>query len=293
MRPPYPAENGLWNRPTLINNTETFSLVPWILRQGAESFSKIGTETSMGTKVFALAGKINRGGLIEVPMGITIRKIVEEIGGGIPGGKQFKAVQIGGPSGGCIPASMADTPIDFASLTQVGAMMGSGGLIVLDESDCMVDIARYFLSFTQNQSCGRCTFCRIGTRRMLEILNKICRGKGTSEDLDLLEQLAENTKKGSICGLGQTAPNPVLSTLKYFRHEYEAHIQGICPSGKCEELIQYEITEDCNGCTKCAQACPTDAIAAKPYELHSIDQEACIKCDVCRQVCPEKAVVVR
>lgn len=293
LRPPYPAEKGLWEQPTLINNTETFSLVPWILRNGADDFNKIGTEKSKGTKVFALAGKINRGGLIEVPMGITIRQIVEEIGGGIANGKKFKAVQIGGPSGGCIPADMADTTIDFDSLKEVGAMMGSGGLIVLDESDCMVDIARYFLSFTQEESCGRCTFCRIGTRRMLEILDKIKSGKGKLEDLDLLEKLAINTKKGSICGLGQTAPNPVLSTLKYFRHEYEAHIKGTCPSGKCEDLILYEIEEDCTGCTKCAQRCPVDAIEAKPYELHKVDNELCIKCDICRQICPVDAVVIR
>jgi len=293
LRPPYPAEKGLWNQPTLINNTETFSLVPWILRNGSEEFNKIGTDKSKGTKVFALAGKINRGGLIEVPMGITIRQIVEEIGGGIAGGKKFKAVQIGGPSGGCIPADMADTTIDFDSLKEVGAMMGSGGLIVLDESDCMVDIARYFLSFTQEESCGRCTFCRIGTRRMLEILDKIKSGKGKLEDLDLLEQLAINTKKGSICGLGQTAPNPVLSTLKYFRHEYEAHINGTCPSGKCEDLISYEIEEECTGCTKCAQRCPVGAIEAKPYELHKVDNELCIKCDICRQICPVDAVVIR
>ncbi|MCZ4693844.1 proton-conducting membrane transporter [Ancylomarina euxinus] len=293
LRPPYPAEKGLWNQPTLINNTETFSLVPWILRNGSDKFCEIGTEKSKGTKVFALAGKINRGGLIEVPMGISIRQIVEEIGGGVAGGKKFKAVQIGGPSGGCIPASMADTCIDFDSLKEVGAMMGSGGLIVLDESDCMVDIAHYFLSFTQEESCGRCTFCRIGTRRMLEILNKIKTGKGKLEDLDLLEKLAINTKKGSICGLGQTAPNPVLSTLKYFRHEYEAHINGTCPSGKCESLIKYEIKDECTGCTKCAQRCPVDAIKAKPYELHEVDNELCIKCDICRQICPVDAVVIR
>ncbi|WP_372751383.1 NAD(P)H-dependent oxidoreductase subunit E [Labilibaculum sp.] len=237
LRPPYPAEKGLWGKPTLINNTETLSLVPYIIRNGAEAFNTIGTERSKGTKVFALAGKIKRGGLIEVPMGISIKQIVEEIGGGIADGKKFKAVQIGGPSGGCIPASMSDVFIDFDSLKEVGAMMGSGGLIVLDESDCMVDIAHYFLSFTQEESCGRCTFCRIGTQRMLEILEKIKIGKGKLSDLDLLEQLAINTQKGSICGLGKTAPNPVLSTLKYFRHEYEAHIRGECPSGKCEKLI--------------------------------------------------------
>ncbi|WP_320018744.1 NAD(P)H-dependent oxidoreductase subunit E [Labilibaculum manganireducens] len=293
LRPPYPAEKGLWNQPTLINNTETFSLIPYIIRNGAEAFSKIGTEKSKGTKVFALAGKINRGGLIEVPMGITIKQIVEEIGGGIANGKQFKAVQIGGPSGGCIPASMSDTAIDFDSLKEVGAMMGSGGLIVLDESDCMVDIAHYFLSFTQEESCGRCTFCRIGTQRMLEILQKIKTGKGKLSDLDLLEQLAINTQKGSICGLGRTAPNPVLSTLKYFRHEYEAHINGECPSGKCEDLIRYEINDNCTGCTKCAQRCPVDAIKAKPYELHEVDNELCIKCDICKQICPVDAVEIK
>ncbi len=293
LRPPYPAEKGLWDKPTLINNTETFSLIPYIIRNGAEAFSKIGTEKSKGTKVFALAGKINRGGLIEVPMGITIKQIIEEIGGGIANGKQFKAVQIGGPSGGCIPASMSDTTIDFDSLKEVGAMMGSGGLIVLDESDCMVDIAHYFLSFTQEESCGRCTFCRIGTQRMLEILEKIKTGKGKLSDLDLLEQLAINTQKGSICGLGRTAPNPVLSTLKYFRHEYEAHINGECPSGKCEELIRYEINDNCTGCTKCAQRCPVDAIEAKPYELHKVDNELCIKCDICKQICPVDAVEIK
>ena len=293
LRPPYPAEKGLRGKPTLINNTETFSLVPYIIRNGADKFAEIGTENSKGTKVFALAGKINRGGLIEVPMGITIRQIVEEIGGGIANGKKFKAVQIGGPSGGCIPAEMADTTIDFDSLKEVGAMMGSGGLIVLDDSDCMVDIARYFLSFTQEESCGRCTFCRIGTRRMLEILDKIKSGKGKLSDLDLLEQLAINTQKGSICGLGKTAPNPVLSTLKYFRHEYEAHIKGACLAGKCEDLIRYEINEDCTGCTKCAQRCPVDAIEAKPYELHKVDNELCIKCDICRQICPVDAVEIK
>ena len=293
LRPPYPAEKGLWDQPTLINNTETFSLVPYIIREGAEAFSQIGTEKSKGTKVFALAGKIKRGGLIEVPMGISIKQIVEEIGGGIADGKKFKAVQIGGPSGGCIPASMSDVAIDFDSLKEVGAMMGSGGLIVLDESDCMVDIAHYFLSFTQEESCGRCTFCRIGTQRMLEILEKIKTGKGKLSDLDLLEQLAINTQKGSMCALGGTAPNPVLSTLKYFRHEYEAHINGECPSGKCEKLIRYEINDNCTGCTKCAQRCPVDAIEAKPYELHKVDNELCIKCDICRQICPVDAVEIK
>lgn len=293
MRPPYPANHGLRGKPTLINNVETYSQVSWIIRNGAESFHKIGTKFSKGTKVFALAGKINRGGLIEVPMGITIRKIVEEIGGGIPNGKKFKAVQIGGPSGGCIPESMADTTIDYHSLIQVGAMMGSGGLIVLDETDCMVDIAKYFLAFTQDQSCGRCTFCRVGTRRMLDILNKITSGKGTLDDIDNLEKLALSTKKGSICGLGKSAPNPVLTTLKYFRDEYEAHINGKCLTGKCKDMITYDITDECIGCTKCAQRCPSDAIQAKPYELHHIDTEKCIKCDICKQICPVNAVITR
>lgn len=291
MRPPFPAEKGLRGKPTLINNVETLSLVPWIIRKGAKAFNSLGTENSKGTKVFALAGKIKRGGLIEVPMGITIRKIVEDIGGGIPDNKKFKAIQIGGPSGGCIPASMAETPIDYMSLTNAGAMMGSGGLIVLDETDCMVDIARYFLSFTQNQSCGRCTFCRVGTKRMLDILDKITSGKGTADDLILLEELAMQTKKGSICGLGKTAPNPVLSTLRYFREEYEAHINGKCPTGKCKNMISYSITDDCIGCTKCAQRCPSGAIAIKPYEKHQVEQDKCIKCDICKQVCPVNAVI--
>ncbi len=293
LRPPYPAMQGFWDKPTLINNTETYSLIPWILKNGAKAFNEIGTENSKGTKVFALAGKINRGGLIEVPMGITFRKIIEHIGGGIPNGKAFKAVQIGGPSGGCIPASLADTTIDFDSLHSVGAMMGSGGLVVLDETDCMVDIARYFLSFTQDQSCGRCTFCRVGTKRMLEILNKISSGKAVSEDLETLENLCYSVKNGSICGLGKSAPNPVLSTLKYFREEYEAHINGKCPTGKCKELTTYFITTDCIGCTKCAQNCPSDAIIAKPYEQQKIESEKCIKCDICRQVCPVGAVKTR
>ena len=225
-------------------------------------------------------------------MGISVRQIVEKIGGGIPDGKAFKAVQIGGPSGGCIPAEMADISIDYESLKQAGAMMGSGGLIVLDETDCMVDIARYFLSFTQDQSCGKCTFCRIGTRKMLDLLNKITTGKGTLEDIDKLEELAHKTKQGSLCGLGKTAPNPVLSTLKYYRHEYESHINGKCPTGKCKELITYSITNDCIGCTKCAQKCPADAIEAKPHELHNIDLKKCIKCDICRQVCPVNAVII-
>jgi len=293
LRPPYPAVKGLHGKPTLINNTETFSLISWIIRHGSDAFSKIGTPGSKGTKVFALAGKINRGGLIEIPMGFTIRKIVEEIGGGIPGDKKFKAVQVGGPSGGCLPASLADLPVDYEALTEAGAMMGSGGLIVLDETDCMVDIAHYFLSFTQNQSCGKCTFCRVGTRRMLDLLEKIRSGLGTPGDLEALEKLAISVRTGSLCGLGKTAPNPVLSTLRYFREEYEEHIHGHCPSGKCLPIVGYQITDACIGCTKCAQRCPSEAIAFKPYEIHTINPEKCIKCDICRQICPVKAVIIR
>jgi NADH:ubiquinone oxidoreductase subunit F (NADH-binding)/NADH:ubiquinone oxidoreductase subunit E/NAD-dependent dihydropyrimidine dehydrogenase PreA subunit len=292
LRPPYPVEQGLWNKPTLINNTETLSFVPWIMQHGAAKFSAIGTTGSKGTKVFALAGKVKRGGLIEVPMGITIRQIVDEIGGGIADDRHFKAVQIGGPSGGCLPASKAGMPIDFEALKEAGTMMGSGGLIVMDETDCMVDIAHYFLSFTQSQSCGRCTFCRIGTRRMLEILEKIKNGHGTSLDLVNLEKLAISTAGGSICGLGKTAPNPVLTTLHYFHEEYEAHLTGHCPAGKCLPLIHYEVNDACIGCTKCAQRCPSDAIAFTPYEKHVIDLEKCIKCDICRQICPVDAIKI-
>ena len=292
LRPPFPAEKGLWGHPTLVNNTETFAQISYIIKNGVFEFTNHGTRLSKGTKVFALAGKITRGGLIEVPMGITIREIVEDIGGGVAGDRELKAVQIGGPSGGCIPHWMMDTPVDFESLQEAGAMMGSGGLVVLDDTDCMVDIARYFLSFTQSESCGKCTFCRVGTKRMLDILNKICTGKGSPKDIEELENLSGWTKKGSLCGLGKTAPNPVLSTLRYFRDEYEAHIHGKCPTGKCRDLISYHIEETCIGCTKCAQNCPVDAIAFTPYEIHVIDQEKCIKCDGCRQVCPEDCVTV-
>jgi len=291
IRPPFPAESGLWGKPTLVNNTETFAQLAYILRHDATAFNKVGTEKSRGTKVFALAGKVARGGLIEVPMGMTVKEVVEEIGGGVANGRKFKAVQIGGPSGGCIPAELADTPIDFESLTDVGAMMGSGGMVVLDDTDCMVDIAKYFLSFTQNESCGKCTFCRIGTKRMLEILVKITSGLGKTKDLEELESLAGWTKKGSLCGLGKTAPNPVLSTLRFFRDEYEAHINGVCPTGKCQEMIRYEITDDCIGCTKCAMDCPVDAIPFKPHEKHEINLELCIKCDGCKQICPVDAVI--
>lgn len=292
IRPPFPAQRGLWGFPTLINNTETFAQVSYIIRKGEEHFSSIGTNHSKGTKVFSLTGKVNRGGLIEVPMGITIRQIVEEIGGGVQNGKKFKAVQVGGPSGGCIPASLYDTPIDYQSLIAVGAMMGSGGLVVLDEDDCMVDIARYFLSFTQNESCGKCTFCRVGTKRMLDILNKITSGKGTKKDLDELKYLADWTKKGSLCNLGKSAPNPILTTLHYFHDEYEAHIEGQCPAGKCTEMITYSITDDCIGCTKCAQKCPVDAIKFEPHKKHTINTELCIKCDACRPVCPVDCILI-
>ena len=293
MRPPFPAESGLWGKPTLVNNTETLAQISYILREGAEGFSKIGSGKSTGTKVFALAGKVARGGLIEVPMGITIKQVIEEIGGGIANGRKFKAVQIGGPSGGCIPAEHSDTPIDFESLGEMGAMMGSGGLVVLDDTDCMVDIARYFLSFTQEESCGKCTFCRVGTKRMLDILDGIVSGKGKKGDIEELEHLAEWTKKGSLCGLGKTAPNPVLSTLKHFRDEYEAHINGTCPTGKCAELITYSVNDECIGCTKCVQKCPVDAIPFTPHEKHFIDTELCIKCDACRAACPVDAIDVK
>ena len=293
LRPPYPAQEGLWGKPTLINNVETYAVVPWIIRQGGSAFSEMGTEKSKGTKVFALAGKIARGGLIEVPMGVTLRQIVEEIGGGIAGELKFKAIQIGGPSGGCVPAQLSDIPVDYESLTGAGAIMGSGGLVVMDETDCMVDIARYFLEFTQNQSCGKCTFCRVGTCRMLEILDRLCAGKGKGSDLDELEELAYQVKQGSLCALGGTAPNPVLSTLTHFREEYEAHVAGSCPAGKCKALIHYRITDDCIGCTLCAQHCATGAITLRPYEKHDVDDEKCIRCGSCKSVCPENAVVVQ
>ena len=293
LRPPFPAQCGLWEKPTLINNVETLALVPWIIRHGAEAFAKLGTGSSKGTKVFALAGKIRRGGLIEVPMGTTIRQIVEDIGGGAAEGRRFKAVQIGGPSGGCVPARLADTPVDYESLREVGAIMGSGGLVVLDDSDCMVDIARYFLRFTQDQSCGKCTFCRIGTRRMLDILDRLCAGKGQRHDLEDLERLSQSVSQGSLCGLGKTAPNPVLTTLRYYRDEYEAHLQGRCPAGRCFALIHYTVTDACTGCTLCAQNCPVKAIPMAPYRKHEIDQGLCTRCDSCRSVCPHQAIEIR
>jgi NADH:ubiquinone oxidoreductase subunit F (NADH-binding) len=292
LRPPYPAQNGLWGKPTLINNVETYASVSWIIRNGAEAFTGMGTDSSKGTKVFALAGKVDRVGLIEVPMGISIRQIIEDIGGGIAGRLQLKAVQVGGPSGGCVPSELAHLPVDYETLKEIGTMMGSGGLVALDETDCMVDIARYFLEFTQNQSCGKCTFCRIGTRRMLDILERLCAGQGVKSDIDELEHLGIMVKKTSLCGLGTTAPNPVLSTIRYFRDEYEAHVEKRCPAGKCKALIIYSVTDDCIGCTLCAQHCPVDAIEMKPYEKHEIDAEKCIRCGTCKNVCPADAVEV-
>jgi NADH-quinone oxidoreductase subunit F len=293
LRPPYPVERGFRGHPTVINNVETLACVPWIIRHGARAFAALGTNNSRGTKVFALAGKINRGGLIEVPMGITIREVVEDIGGGIRNGRLFKAVQLGGPSGGCIPARLADTPIDYDALAETGAIMGSGGLVVLDDRDCMVDIARFFLKFTQAESCGKCTFCRIGTKRMLEILERLCEGKGRADDLEKLETLADYVGRGSLCGLGQTAPNPVLTTLRYFREEYEAHLhERRCPAGRCPALIRYRVTDNCIGCTLCAQACPVGAIAYRPYERHEVDDQLCTRCDMCRQACQDDAIEV-
>jgi NADH-quinone oxidoreductase subunit F len=292
LRPPYPVEKGFRGRPTVINNVETLACAPWILRHGAEAFAAYGVGRSRGTKVFALAGKVNRGGLIEAPMGITIREIVEDIGGGIPHGRRFKAVQLGGPSGGCIPASLADTPIDYDALAGAGAIMGSGGMVVLDERDCMVDIARFFLRFTQSESCGKCTFCRIGTKRMLEILERLCAGKGRRDDLAKLETLADYVARGSLCGLGQTAPNPVASTLRHFRDEYAAHLEGRCPAGRCAALIRYRVNRNCIGCTLCAQACPTGAIAYRPHQRHEIEESLCTRCDMCRRACQDDAIEV-
>ena len=291
-RPPYPAEQGFRGSPTLVNNAETYSVIPWIIRNGPDAFAAFGTEHSKGTKVFSLAGKVERGGLIEVPMGITIREVVEEIGGGVADGRQFKAVQIGGPSGGCIPARLGDTTVDFEALTEVGAMMGSGGFVVLDDTDCMVEMARYFLSFTQSESCGKCTPCRVGTKRMLEILERLCRGEGGAGDIEALERLARTVKAQSLCGLGKTAPNPVLTTIQYFREEFEAHLAGHCPAGKCGKLVTYSISDDCIGCTKCAVECPVEAITGKPYTVFEIDPDTCIRCGGCKEICPVDAVVV-
>ena len=293
FRPPFPAQKGLWDKPTNINNVETFANVPWIILHGAEAYASMGTENSKGTKVFALAGKIARGGLVEVPMGLTINEIVFDIGGGINENKQFKAVQMGGPSGGCIPASMGELQIDYQQINKTGAIMGSGGLVVMDETTCMVEMAKFFLEFTQDESCGKCTFCRIGTKRMLEILERITEGHGKDGDIDLLEFLADKIRTNSICGLGQTAPNPVLTTIKYFREEYEVHIRDKkCPAHSCGALVTYEIKEDvCNGCMVCARNCPSDAITGEKKQPHFIKQEMCTLCGKCFDVCRFDAVL--
>ena len=286
-RPPFPALKGLFRKPTILNNVETYANIPQIIVNGPEWFASMGTEKSKGTKVFALGGKIHNTGLVEVPMGTTLREIVEEIGGGIPGGKKFKAAQTGGPSGGCIPAEHLDVPIDYDNLKAIGSMMGSGGLIIMDEDTCMVDIAKFFLEFTVDESCGKCTPCRIGTRRMLEILEKITKGQATMDDLDKLEELCHHLQTSSLCALGQTAPNPVISTLRYFRDEYIAHIvDKKCPAGVCKDLLQYKIDPDkCRGCTLCARTCPADAIIGKVKEVHMINPEKCLKCGACMEKC--------
>ena len=292
VRPPYPAQSGYMGKPTNINNVETWANVPHIIKRGADWFSSIGTETSKGTKVFSLVGKVNNTGLVEVPMGITMREIVFDIGGGIPDSKKFKAVQTGGPSGGCIPESLLDTPVDYESLTQAGSIMGSGGMIVMDEGTCMVEVARYFVSFTQEESCGKCSPCREGTWHMMNILDDITQGKGQEGDIELLEKIGRNIKETALCGLGNTAPNPVLTTIRYFRDEYEAHIRdNRCPAGVCKALITYSIDpEKCTGCTVCAKNCPVDCISGERKQTHVIDQEKCIKCGMCDSVCNFDAV---
>ena len=291
-KPPFPANKGLFGQPTIINNVETLANIPQIIVKGPEWFASMGTETSKGTKVFALGGKITNTGLVEIPMGTTLREIIYDIGGGIPGGKAFKAAQTGGPSGGCIPAKHLDTPIDYENLKAIGSMMGSGGLIVMDEDNCMVDVARFFLEFTVDESCGKCVPCRIGTRRLLELLNKITEGNGTLEDIDKMEELCHYIQKNALCALGQTAPNPVLSTLKYFREEYEAHVaEKRCPAGVCKKLLHYEIDpEKCRGCTACARKCPVGAIQGKVREVHTIDKTKCIKCGACMETCKFGAI---
>lgn len=294
LRPPFPAVKGLWGKPTNINNVETLANVAWIILNGATEFAKLGTEKSKGTKVFALAGKIKRGGMVEVPMGMSLREVIFDIGGGIKEDKEFKAVQLGGPSGGCVPASLLDTPVDYESLNKTGAIMGSGGMVVMDDRTCMVDVAKFFLNFTQEESCGKCTFCRLGTKRMLEILQRITEGEGRPEDLEKLENLAENIRKSSLCGLGQTAPNPVLTTLRYFREEYEAHIlERKCPARSCRALITYRvIPEACTGCMVCLRACPVGAITGAKREVHHINPEICTRCGACYEVCKFDAIEI-
>ncbi|MDQ7095598.1 NADH-quinone oxidoreductase subunit NuoF [Desulfosporosinus sp. PR] len=292
VKPPFPAQQGLWGKPTCVNNVETLANIPPLILRGADWFAKIGTEKSKGTKVFALAGKVNNVGLVEVPMGTTLRQIIFDIGGGIKQHKTFKAAQTGGPSGGCIPTKYLDTPIDYESLISIGSMMGSGGLIVMDESDCMVNIAKFYLEFTVDESCGRCTACRVGTKRLHEILTKITEGKGSPDDLDQLVKLGKIIKDSSLCGLGQSAPNPILSTIEYFREEYLAHIvDKTCPAGVCKSLLKYDITDKCKGCTLCSQHCPAGCITGSPKELHVIDQEKCLKCGACLENCRFGAII--
>ena len=295
LRPPFPSEKGLWNLSTTINNVETFANVASILRMGGAEFAKLGTAKSKGTKVFALAGKIRRGGMVEVPMGMPLREVIYDIGGGIRGEGKFKAVQMGGPSGGCVPESLIDVPVDYDSLTATGAIMVSGGMVVMDDSTCMVDVARYFLAFTQNESCGKCTFCRVGTKRMLEILERITQGKGREGDVEALEDLAQKIRVSSLCALGQTAPNPVLTTLRYFREEYEAHIlRGECPARRCKALIRFRVdAARCTGCTLCSKACPTKAISGERKKAHVVDQGKCVRCGLCFEKCRFHAIEIR
>ena len=292
LKPPFPAAKGYWQKPTNINNVETYANVSWIIVNGGAAFGSMGTEKSKGTKVFALAGKIKKGGLVEVPMGLPLKDVILGIGGGIKKDKAFKAVQMGGPSGGCIPAALIDTPVDYENINKTGAIVGSGGMIVMDETTCMVDMARYFLDFTRKESCGKCNYCRVGTKRMLEILERITKGEGKDGDIELLEELAMKIKDGSMCGLGQTAPNPVLTTIKYFRNEYEDHIYNKkCTAKSCKSLISFNITEDCKGCRACAKKCPVEAISGEKKEIHVIDHDKCIKCGKCEETCKFGAIV--